>query len=1142
MASLDPGISVAVRRALCSAVTVPVLFASPQALTQEEELEEIIVTGSRIARDPNVGANVPVQSLSSDDFQLAGNVDIGETLNRLPALLGSNTSTNSVFGIFGTGSGETAASAEIGETILQLRGLGVERTLVLVNGRRHVAGVGGSQAVDVGSIPQQLIERVEVMTGGASAIYGADAVTGVVNFILKEDYEGFNVDVSGGLSGEGDGVNYSVSGLYGRSFASDRGNFTIGVNYSKRESIQHGDRDWSRNNGVASDDQNPALRFQTGDIDPAATPNFARFYSPDTAFASTGSPCDLFGFDYCYGFHPTGFPILSQDGFTNLWREAFPGEPDPQFTDAELALIQRAQSSPTRLIGSGHNFSLSSPGGVILPGGRFDPGIDVDANGVSDCRQSYQGYFSTYDFSPPALGFIGGCWIVEEDGNVRPLRDGLIAGDINQFGEDGIADNFNEDELLPEDWKASVNITSRYDLSPSTSIFFEGKYVVQETETSFPLNTFWDLLTIAPDNPYISQLPAELAAVGQAEGLFITRDPTDLGPNIDTGTRETMRFVLGFDGEMDNGFNWEISANYGRFDLEYEDRNRVIVDRWFAAVDAVDDGSGNIVCRSDLDPTPPPTTPFDIPAFTPGYFTFNPGDGSCRPANVLGGVGAISQEALDFATTTIVNNFQTEQFVFSTALSGEVGDLGFAAGNVGFAVGAELRTERSKSLFDPLVRGILPVSTDFGQEGDRLADIAPELATDDEPFNQRSLTFDSQSLIQDVVGSYDVGDIFGEVSVPLLANRSFAEELTFDAAARVSNYSTIGTTLTWKAGGSWTPLSDTLRFRGGYSVAVRAPNIQELFSPAQGAFFRPVDPCDSAEIAALLAANDPRGPIRQANCAAAGIPPGFTDPLTARFVGETSGNPELQEEEADTITFGFVLTPEFLDGLTFSVDYWDIEIEDAIDAPSDQDIVDGCYDSEQFPDNQFCELVRRNPDPTSPQFNGLQFIRQQQLNIGALEASGVDFDIRYLTDLGRFDLMLGITGTWMEKLDRFFDPTDPTAVDPELGELQRPEWAGMFNASLASDAFVVEYRMQYLDEQALRDVDIETIDSLFGPAGMADETFVHDVSASFDISDRYRVYGGINNIGDEKPFITEFAFPVSPIGRFFFLGFDVNVM
>ncbi len=1136
MNASNPKLQLALKRALYTTATIPVVaLIAPNVMAQEEQetLEEIVVTGSRIARDPNVGANVPVSSISSDAIQLSGDVDLSEVLNDMPALLGSNSGTNSVFGVFGTGSGETAGAAEVGESILQLRGLGVERTLVLVNGRRHVSGVAGSQAVDIGSIPQQLVERVDVLTGGASAIYGADAVSGVVNFILKDDFEGLNVDVSGGISGDGDAENFRVSALYGTNFADDRGNIAIGVDYVTREPLLMRERSWSRNNGVANDDQNPALRFQTGEIDPVATPNFARFYSPSTAFASTDAPCDLFGFDYCYGFHPVGFRILSADDFTNLWRQAFPGDPDPSFTAAELALIDRAANAPNRAILPQHNFSLTSTGGVLMPGGLFDPGLDIDNNGTSDCLQSYTGYFATYSFSPPALGFIGGCWIIEESGSVRPLRDGLIAGDINQFGLDGIPDNFDEDSLIPDDWKVSLNVVGHYDVTNDMSFFWEAKYAEQETSVANPLNTFWDLLTIAPDNPYISQLPPALAALGQSEGLFITRDPSDLGPNKDTGTRQTTRFVLGVEGEFDNGWSYEFSANFGAFKNTYEDGNRVIVDRWFAAIDAVDDGMGNVICRSDIDPTPPPTTPFGIPAFDPGFFTFNPGDGSCRPANILGGRGAISQEAVDFITDTVVNVFETDQFVFSGVITGEWGET--AAGPIGFAAGAELRSERSQAKFDPLVRGVLPVTTAFGQEGELLSEIF-----DGVPDTQRSLVFDSESLVQNVEGSYDVGDVFAEVSVPLLAGKSFAEDLTFDAAVRFSDYSTVGSTLTWKAGGSWTPVSESFRVRGSYSVSVRAPNIDELFSPSQGAFFRPDDPCDVQQIQALLDVGDPRGPIRQANCAAAGISPTFTDPLTARFVGETRGNPNLQEEESEAYSVGFIFAPEFLAGLTVTVDYWDITIDDAIDAPSDQSIVDSCYDSLQFPDNQFCDLVRRNEDPTSPQFKGLEFISQQQLNIGKLEATGVDFAIQYQFDVGASDFRLGLAGTWMDKLDRFFDPSNPAAVDPELGELQRPELAGNFTAQWAFGPVSVAYQMQYQDEQALRAVEIETAAINYGPAGIADSVTIHDISASWDINDRYRVYGGINNFTDEEPFITEYAYPVSPVGTFFFLGLDAD--
>ena len=110
------------------------------------------------------------------------------------------------------------------------------------------------------------------------------------------------------------------------------------------------------------------------------------------------------------------------------------------------------------------------------------------------------------------------------------------------------------------------------------------------------------------------------------------------------------------------------------------------------------------------------------------------------------------------------------------------------------------------------------------------------------------------------------------------------------------------------------------------------------------------------------------------------------------------------------------------------------------------------------------------------------------------------------------------------------------------GQLQRPEWAGNFTASLETARFSLNYRMQYMSEQGLRDVEIETIDQLYGPNGLADETYIHNLNATFNFNDQYRLYGGINNISDEKPFITEFAFPVNPIGRAFFLGFEMNLL
>ena len=164
----------------------------------------------------------------------------------------------------------------------------------------------------------------------------------------------------------------------------------------------------------------------------------------------------------------------------------------------------------------------------------------------------------------------------------------------------------------------------------------------------------------------------------------------------------------------------------------------------------------------------------------------------------------------------------------------------------------------------------------------------------------------------------------------------------------------------------------------------------------------------------------------------------------------------------------------------------------------------------------------------------------QQLNIGSLEATGIDFAANYQFDIGATEVRLGLSGTKMNKLDRFFDPLDPTAVDPELGELQSPEWGANFTADVRIGPALVGYHMQYMDEQGLREVEIETAAIVYGPAGIADETYIHDISFSWDFNDNYQLYGGVNNISDEIPFLTEYAFPVSPLGTYYFLGLDVN--
>ena len=1079
---------------LAAASAMPFAAHAQEAADQEEQPEaeeqQIVVVGSRIARDPNIGAPAPIIALGADELAQSGTADVVQTLQTIPALSTSTSTEGSIDGVF---------SQSVGQATLNLRGLGAGRTLVLVNGRRHVSGVAGAQIVDINSIPTALIERVETLTGGASSIYGADAVTGVVNFVLKDDFEGLQANVQSGISSEGDAWRINGDLTWGANFADGRGNITISGEYAYGEELQFGDRDFSANNGIFDDAANPALRFQTGELG-ADTPNFIANGAVIGGLINTDAS----------GFTPTA---------------------------TEQALINRSLNAPRRFIAGDPRFSLSSAGGIVAPGDiGLSDGPDINNNGTADCLESAVGFNST--FNAGAFGLAGGCAVINDDGSLSVYQDGQITGLFNQFGGDGIQNNFDQNSLIPETERWSVNANLTYEISSEATFFFEGKYVSNSAEFQAQPNTFYDLLTIRADNPFITGDLQDFVAPlffgnGTDEGLYLTRDPADLGPNRNRNEFETLRFVAGLKGDITDHFNYEISANYGKFNQTTLDANRVIMDRFYAAIDVISDPTtGNPICRSDIDPTAPATTPFGIPAGDPGFFTFNPGDGSCRPANVLGGVGAISQEAIDFITTTTVNEFQLEQLVFSAIFAGDTGAFfELPGGPVGFAAGFEFREEQSTSTFDPLVIGVLPVTTPDGNAGDLIRDL---------PNAQNSLVFDPASTINNAGGEFTVVELFGEIRLPLLQGVPLAETLEVSGAARYADYSTAGGNFTWNVSGLYAPTQDIL-FRGTYSQAVRAPNINELFNPAQGAFFRPVDPCDVGNIQAA-----PDAGLRQANCSAffgdIGFDPTFgtgtysyVDPLTARFSGSISGNQNLDVETATTWTVGAQLTPSFLPGFIASVDYYNIEIEDAISTVSAQDIVDNCVDSSSI-NNNFCDLFDRNPAN-----GGFTFLRQTSLNFARLETSGVEFSAQYSFDLGDHGFTLAGAGTYVEKLNRFFDPSDLTLIDPELGEIQRPEWAGRASFSWDWEGLSVTWGTTYLDSMALRSVEIEdvgtTANDLYSPTNaLTDDTFIHDISFTYDVNAMFDIYGGVNNIFNDNPFVTEQAYPVSPVGTLFFLG------
>ncbi|MGH8172897.1 MAG: TonB-dependent receptor plug domain-containing protein, partial [Rhodanobacteraceae bacterium] len=200
-------------------------FAQDAQDAGSQSLETITVTGSNIRR-VDIETSNPVITIDRAAIQKSGKLTLGDLVQQLPAVTGPNTNPQI------NNSGGTGFSS------IGLRGLGSPRTLVLINGHRYLSG-------NPNSIPANMVERIEVLTDGASSVYGSDAVAGVVNFILRSDYQGAEFSVNYGISDKDDGESEGYQFTFGQS--SDRGSIMAGINYNKQNAVLSGHRDFSKN-------------------------------------------------------------------------------------------------------------------------------------------------------------------------------------------------------------------------------------------------------------------------------------------------------------------------------------------------------------------------------------------------------------------------------------------------------------------------------------------------------------------------------------------------------------------------------------------------------------------------------------------------------------------------------------------------------------------------------------------------------------------------------------------------------------------------------------------------------------------------------------------------------------------------------
>ena len=525
--------------------------------TDEEQAEEeqatetpapsssIIVSGSRIRRDANLDSVAPVISVSADEVLDDGSVSLGDALNDLPALRSTFNSSNSQRFIGTTGL-----------NFLDLRGLGTTRTLTLVNGRRHITSSVGDFQIDVNTIPTALLQQVDVVTGGSSAVYGSDAIAGVVNFVLRDDYEGLELSAVTSITERGDGQQFGIEGVWGTNFSDGRGNVTIAAEYSKAETVRNSQRPENSGFGIGF----------TGFVpNPDDT-------DPEGLSGSNGVPDNILASGLFLDF-------ISEGG-TPLTLCVFDNTVQPLGCDANGNAIRyrfdengRLFSEVTNQFGNGQAIG---GGGSALADGSLLPEVE---------RFTFN-FLSKFEISEA----------------FRPFVEFKYA-QINAFGE-GTPSFFNG--FCPSGSLAGLvglgAPPACAGLGATTSNFF----------------ITYDNAFLNPDDAaQIAAVQNELLAafgVGPlSTGFFLNRNNSDFGTRNDRLQRRTYRLVAGVEGDISDNTRYELSFNYGRFETELEAQNDLIYRNTRAALDAVRATDGTIVCRVNADADPTNDLPGCIP-------------------------------------------------------------------------------------------------------------------------------------------------------------------------------------------------------------------------------------------------------------------------------------------------------------------------------------------------------------------------------------------------------------------------------------------------------------------------------------------------------------------------------------------------
>ena len=947
--------------------------AIPFSALAQDDVEEVVVTGTRIA-DPNVTSSSQITSIDGEELLVRGITRVEDYLNDLPQISPGQSITNS------NGASGTATA--------NLRNLGCSRTLVLMNGRRMVSGTtGGGNCADLNTVPTLLLDKVEVLTGGASSVYGSDAVAGVVNFILDDEFVGMK------------------SSFYHGFYQHKNDNSSL------RDLVASYDYALAPKDVTTGDTEKVSVAFG-GEIDGGKGHITAFMEHTDTKPILQGeydiSACALrSGFSGCGGSStiPPGrwadFGGYSAGGFVNV---------DPTITGVDFKVLGN-EFVPR----AGQAYNYNPTNFFQRPDDRFN-----------------SGFFGKYEVSDNAEVYVDMTYMKSES-NAQIAYSGT-------FG----------------------NITA---LPCYNAFLSEQQYNAACGDwTGMGGDHAPDFASGAAALAYLANLDL---AVGDGSILGYKAPLYSLKRNVEGNPRQSIfayksfTQTVGVRGDIND--NWSYDAYYQTSNVVYnnEYRNDLSVTAINRAVDVVS-VNGVPTCVSALNGTDSTCVPYNL--FQGGL----PGDQGIQ--GVIDG----GQELQSYIANSTYINGDGEQTTFTAYVTGDTGySIPGAPGNVSVVAGFESRELSSD------FRPDLPSRT-----GDRSG---------------------SGGATLPLGGTYDVDEFFVELGIPV------TDTVSMDAGFRSADYSTGNDTTAMKLGAFWT-VNDKVSVRGSFQTSQRHANLAELYQGiGQGLVDLDYDPCG-------IDPDTGAPPIAtQAQCENTGLPANLygTDLKSPadQYNIQTGGNPNVNPEESESITIGVVLNP--MDGLTLTVDYFDITVEDGIGTVSPKTALDKCIETGAA---AFCNLINRNPVNGSLWLTG-GYISAQITNISEEQTSGIDVIFDYSVDTNWGPLVVSGVTTLLDSYDIIELPGEAAIGcsgnwGGSCGKNPMPEVMGSYTVGLTTEFDTdVILGVRYLgetDDLNANDIDFDAYTYL-------------DATAIYSVNDNMSVTLGVSNLLDKEPGYTSDA-------------------